>query len=102
MAKPKPAFTLMDMEDGMGYKFGASSGPDDAEKRFYSDLRPVLDGLYGLAEKNYLEFVKRKHDKDSGKVATRFLPRVGQSEASIPVWCRICYHLTLVADYRTG
>ncbi|KAL2131229.1 hypothetical protein VTI74DRAFT_5380 [Chaetomium olivicolor] len=80
MAKVKPVLTLMEMEDDMGYKVDASSRPDDAEKRFYSDLRPVPDDTYGLTEKNYQEFVKRKHDKDSGKIAAGLLPRAGQSD----------------------
>lgn len=85
MAKVRPSFTLLEMEEAMGCKVGASSSnrPDGAEQRFYSDLRPVPNDTYGLSEKNYQEFVKRKHDKDSGKIAAGLLPRAGQSEASI-------------------
>ncbi|KAK3296335.1 uncharacterized protein B0H64DRAFT_374433 [Chaetomium fimeti] len=69
MAKLKPTLTLMEMEDEMGYKVDALDRPDEAEKRFYSDLTPVPDNTYGLTEKDYQEFVKRKHDKNSGKAA---------------------------------
>ena len=84
----------------MRYKVGASNRLDAAEKRFYSDLRPVPDDTYGLTEKNYQEFVKRKHDKEGRKIGAGLLPRAGQSEASISVWCDIGYHLILTADYR--
>ena len=85
MAKVKPSLTLLEMEEAMGCKVSASSSnrPDGAEPRFYSDLRPVPNDAYGLAEKNYQDFVKRKHDKDSGKIAAGLLPRAGQSEVSI-------------------
>ena len=100
MAKVKPAFTLIEMEDDMRYKVGASSRPDAAKKRFYSDLRRVPDDTYGLTEKNYQEFVKRKHDNDGGRIAAGLLPGAGQSEASISVWCDIGSHLIMAADYR--
>lgn len=86
MAKVKPAFALMEMEDDVGFKVGPSGRADDAGKRFYSDLRPVPDDTHGLTEKNYQEFVRRKHDKDSSKITARLLPRPGQREASIPAW----------------
>jgi len=78
----------MEMEDEMGYKIDALNRPNEAEKRFYSDLTPVPDDTYGLTEKDYQEFVKRKHDKDSGKVAAGALPKAGQSEASIFILAR--------------
>ncbi len=85
MAKVRRACTLLEMEEDMGCKVGASSWnrPGSAEQRFYSDLSPVPNDTYGLAEKNYQEFVNRKHGKDSGKIAAGLLPRPGQSEASI-------------------
>ncbi len=85
MAKVRPAFTLLEMEEAMGYKGGALSWnrPDDTQQRFYSDLRPVPTDAYGLAERNYHEFAKRRHDRDSGRVAAGVLPRAGESEASI-------------------
>ena len=70
MAKAKPAFTLVDMEDDMGYKVGASSRLDDTERRFYSDLKPVPDGAYGLAEKDYHELSKGS----TTKIAAKSLP----------------------------
>ncbi|TGO45830.1 hypothetical protein BCON_0362g00070 [Botryotinia convoluta] len=65
MAKRKPILTVMEMEKELGYKIDDLNHPDNCVKRFYSDLRPVLDNVYERTKKEFEEHEKQRFRKDT-------------------------------------
>ncbi len=85
MAKRKPILTLEEMERTLGYKIDSSNYPDEGLKRFYSDLRPVPNSVYGRTEKEFEEHEKQRSFDEDKIISEKVLPDFGVPQVSQPL-----------------
>ena len=77
MAKRKPTLTFMEMERKLGYKIDSLNYPDEAVKRFYSDLRPVPSSVYERIKTELEEHEKQRFRKKYETTSEKVLPEFG-------------------------
>ncbi len=77
MAKRRPMLTLVEMERKLGYSIDASNYPNDGEKRFYSDLRPVSTNVYERTKKEFEAYEERMSRKGHETSSDLVLPELG-------------------------
>jgi hypothetical protein len=80
MAKVRPALTVAQMEQKLGFRLESLPGPGQLAERWYSNLTPVCLSVHMRMEKEYDEHLKRKYETgykvERGRV---ILPRPGET-----------------------
>ncbi len=77
MAKRKPTPTLIEMERKLGYKVDDFNYGDERARRFYSDLRPVPNGLYERTKKEFEEHEIQSFRKEYKSFSEKPLQEIG-------------------------
>ena len=54
---------LAEMESKLGYKNDSETYPGESSKRFYSDLRPIPNSIYGKIRREFEAYKERTYCK---------------------------------------
>ncbi|KND93052.1 hypothetical protein TOPH_02369 [Tolypocladium ophioglossoides CBS 100239] len=74
MAKRKPTLSLLEMEGALGYKVDSFIGIGNIGHRFYSDLTPIVDGIYDRTDMEYRSLREAESSQYREEDAIAILP----------------------------
>ena len=85
IAKRKPTLTLLGIKKKLEYKINPLTYPNEAIKRFYSNLRPIPNSAYKRTKKEYKKFIRNYYSRHESVIKENF-PGFSKNKVSITIY----------------